>query len=652
MNIKFFIPLLGFALGIYFSEITHLDKWIPTIAIGLSLIFWIIITVWNKDPLKGRKAVKLHFLWILFLFVGLGSLDYFFNGISFVEKNLSKKSFIFTGEVTEVRNLANDDRLVIKVSSIKDTLNNDIYFRNLNLLLKSDAYDGSKGVILSFKASPEKFNLDSKYGSIMYHKGIEYFVNVKNENIIKRGKSNSLSVKIDEWKKDLIIELEKCSLHRETSEFLISILLGERNFLSPEVKESLNAVGISHILALSGLHVAILLSFFLFILFPLSFFGWNKARYVTAILLIWIYVVITGGAPSTVRAAIMATLLVIAFVSERKNSSLNALLAASLIILVIQPLSLWDIGFQLSFLCVASILIFTSKLNPIDRHSHNKSAKVIDVLLISLVTTFCTWIVTAYYFGKVPFMFLPANFILIPLTPIFVGIGMIYTIFIYFGIDIYILAKILDFFEKIYIDTSDFFSLSSQSFLAVTIPAQSVFLWILGIGLVAFTIYNTKKKYKYILSFSAFTLLIVSIFLIYGYKPQEKKSLRFIHDFSAIETRIISENSYKKFKFPKQNISHLKTEEMSIVSIDNVILKDSLTSLDYMKSDKLNFLIIGNKADIKQVAQLINESSFDKVILHAGVGKKKKAELLCLINESSWDNIYSLRDNGSLELEF
>ena len=153
------------------------------------------------------------------------------------------------------------------------------------------------------------------------------------------------------------ILIEKSMLDRAVSEFIISILLGDKSFLSNDVRDSFNNSGVAHILALSGMHVAIIMGIILLLLFPLQLMGMRKLRYVIALALIWAYAFMTGLAPSTVRACVMTSFMVLALLTQRRNKAVNSLLASAFIIILVDPASVYDIGLQLSFCVLHAYLL-------------------------------------------------------------------------------------------------------------------------------------------------------------------------------------------------------------------------------------------------------------------------------------------------------
>lgn len=655
MNLKFLPPLLGFSIGIFLTA-DIISGWIvPLFSFAFTLISWIIIYFLSKKPDTGYRIAPFHTIWVFTLFLSLGSLDFSFNSAPYIEENIEQKNYNFTGEITDIKYNAKGDIFKIKILNLQDSTLQYIPSGNIDMLLYTDGFLGSKGDIINFNASPVKVSNSNSYSSdyagLLYHQGIDYRANVKFTGIKKIGESGSLFNYFESIRKKLIINLENSSLHRDTAVFLISLLLGEKSYLYDEQKATLSSSGLSHILALSGMHVALMLTFIMALLFPLSLFGLHKIRKLGAITLIWCYVLLTGMSPSTVRAAIMATFIITAYMLQRKNSALNALFVSVLVLLIFNPLYLWDIGLQLSFICVAAILLFSNKLNPIHHHNHPYLYKIVNGILITVISTLSPWAMISFYFKTLPLQFLPANIVLLPLLPIFIGASMIFLIFISFGLDLQWISRFLDFFHENFMRLAGILSHEGDAVLSVNFPWYSTLFWLSGIFMVTVLLYSHNKIMKRIAGvlISCFVLLSL-ISPIINQDVASAGNLRFQHSFTKIEARYKTDLKSVSYIFPRNCISSLKHDSFTILSIDAPVLPRALQKIKEEISSN-HFLIVGQGADFNQIAELANEMSFKHIILHSGIGKNKKMEIIHLINEPIWDNVYSLNDNSSLEIE-
>ncbi|MCK4649114.1 ComEC family competence protein, partial [bacterium] len=136
---------------------------------------------------------------------------------------------------------------------------------------------------------------------------------------------------------------------------LKGILLGKREELPPPLRKAFVTTGVAHVLAVSGLHVGLIVIFFYYGLFPLLRFP-NKGSALFTLLIIILYCFMTGCRPPVVRATIMFGLFLLASYLGRKREVYTILALAALVILLFNPLTLFNVGFQLSFAAVLSIL--------------------------------------------------------------------------------------------------------------------------------------------------------------------------------------------------------------------------------------------------------------------------------------------------------
>ncbi len=156
------------------------------------------------------------------------------------------------------------------------------------------------------------------------------------------------------WREQIIRRMPTSVEGPSERSVIAAMSLGEKTTLSRETKDLYSATGASHVLALSGLHLGILFSI-LFIALQRK-----KAGILSQTLLltsVWAYVVLTGMSPSIIRSATMLSVYSLVSLGHRHSLSLNTLAFAAVIMLIAHPLTLWDVGFQMSFLSVAAIIM-------------------------------------------------------------------------------------------------------------------------------------------------------------------------------------------------------------------------------------------------------------------------------------------------------
>ena len=213
--------------------------------------------------------------------------------------------------------------------------------------------------------------------------------------------------------------------------FMSAITLGERDALDSELRQSFAAAGAAHVLAVSGLHTGII---YHVIISLLTCFGMYRPRYeqrlrrvvlaLVIILAMWAYAFVTGLSPSVLRAVLMLTIVQVGWMCRRDGVSLNTLAAAACICLWADPLSLFNVSFQLSFAAVLGILLLVPHMNSVWHIQKNKlSLWLRDLVNVSLAATIGTLPVTLFYFGQVSRFFLLTNLLIIPAAELLVVIG-------------------------------------------------------------------------------------------------------------------------------------------------------------------------------------------------------------------------------------
>lgn len=211
---------------------------------------------------------------------------------------------------------------------------------------------------------------------------------------------------------------------------LSALTLGYREELDKDVQRAFSASGAMHVLAVSGLHTGIVWGI---VIWVLTLGGWRKPLYeerwkrwllsTLIITILWGYAFITGLSPSVMRSALMLTFVECSFLFKQQTSRWNAILAAALIILIINPLSLWSVSFQLSFAAVLSIMLVGSKLQQ-KVVSRGKMWQYIGgLLIVSIAAQVGTMPLTLHYFGQTSNYFALTNLIVIPMAGVLLWLG-------------------------------------------------------------------------------------------------------------------------------------------------------------------------------------------------------------------------------------
>ena len=193
------------------------------------------------------------------------------------------------------------------------------------------------------------------------------------------------------------------------------ILLGLRHNIPSSLYQDFRTSGTAHLLAISGLHMAIVAGIILSI--SVWLFGRHRPTYFIIILtILWIYALLAGMSPSVVRAAIMVSVFLFGTYLGRQRSAITALAFAAAIMVAIDPQILWSVSFQLSFAAVSGVIIITPTFQEWGRKTKVPNI-VIDSFAFSLGAIIVTLPLVAYYFGYISLVGLPATFLTLLALP-------------------------------------------------------------------------------------------------------------------------------------------------------------------------------------------------------------------------------------------
>ncbi|MFQ6606438.1 MAG: DNA internalization-related competence protein ComEC/Rec2 [Fidelibacterota bacterium] len=214
----------------------------------------------------------------------------------------------------------------------------------------------------------------------------------------------------------------------EAAGLLTALLLGDKSQVDPEIKDTFVATGVVHVLAVSGLHVGYVLIILMIIVnFSRLPWGWDRLAIVLGLAL---FVALTGGKASVVRASLMAGLYVLAPVVNRAPVLENILATAALGLLAWDPFNILNTGFLLSFTAVISIVFFYRKFEEwlpekmrVSRIQNKGLQFVWGLFLVSLSAQIGTLPLVVTYFHRLPLIALLANVIIVPLVGILVAEG-------------------------------------------------------------------------------------------------------------------------------------------------------------------------------------------------------------------------------------
>ncbi|MFO7964796.1 MAG: DNA internalization-related competence protein ComEC/Rec2 [Desulfobacterales bacterium] len=253
---------------------------------------------------------------------------------------------------------------------------------------------------------------------------------------------NAFRATLASIRNDIAGSIEK-SAGKQSAGVLKALTLGDKTQMPTEVRGAFNRLGLGHLLAISGLHIGIVASISFFLLHKIGSFAplllrhglVQKTAAVISLGPVMWYGMMSGMSPSTQRAVIMVAVFMFAFWFDRESNPLNALAVAALLILMINPTTLFSVSFQLSFAAVTAILLGLSLLSK--RLIRNGSliqklrTRFIFFLGVSAFATIGTLPIVMHYFNLISFIGLPANCIAVPLIGFFVVPVALFSTFVF-----------------------------------------------------------------------------------------------------------------------------------------------------------------------------------------------------------------------------
>ncbi|MFZ9847662.1 MAG: ComEC/Rec2 family competence protein [Flavobacteriales bacterium] len=215
------------------------------------------------------------------------------------------------------------------------------------------------------------------------------------------------------------------TLSPNSKSLLLSLLIGDRGYIDKATKDNFSALGVSHILSVSGLHVGIIYVILAFLIGLL----WNKNAYiplVVILLLIWFYCWMVGFEAAVLRSALMFSLHAVGNALGKKSSLLHTTVLSAFIILLINPFFLQDIGFQLTYGAMMGIIFIMPIFQDLLKVKSAYLKPIIDLLLLSLAVQITLIPLLIFHFQTLPVYFMLANLLVVPAVALIMYAGMLF----------------------------------------------------------------------------------------------------------------------------------------------------------------------------------------------------------------------------------
>lgn len=272
---------------------------------------------------------------------------------------------------------------------------------------------------LRFYAPPAQRNpFAFDYRQFLARKGIhrQAFLSAKDPYSLLPSDQKSVRQRAALWQGHFVKLLKQWPLDQHQEAVAAALLVGNRKEISAEQRKNYSASGLSHLLAVSGLHVGI---FYMVSGYLLFWLGKGRRaeriRYLLIFLALWGYALLTGLSPSVLRAVTMFSFFALARVLGRRASVYHTLFCSALFLLLVNPQFLFSVGFQLSYLAVLAIVSLVPLGQPFWQPRWRALRWLRDLCLVSIAAQIGTAPLAVYYFHQFPLGFLLSNLLALPL---------------------------------------------------------------------------------------------------------------------------------------------------------------------------------------------------------------------------------------------
>jgi competence protein ComEC len=280
--------------------------------------------------------------------------------------------------------------------------------------------------------APPKNPIDFDFRTYMRRKGVSRKLSPVTPEFIPLSAAASPRRWAHNLQQRLTQQLQKTPLSTDSKALVMALILGNKTDLTEERITQYKRAGAMHLLAISGLHVGIVLMLLRFLAAPLKRIPYGGVlAAILPIVLLWCFALITGGSPSVVRAVTMFSFLQVGLALRRKNAGIQGVWVSCIVLLVAQPRLLFDVGFQLSYSAVFGIVWMMPHWQRLFAKTNRFVRYFTSLMGLGCIAQLSVLPLSLYYFHQFPMLFWVSNLVLVPFLGIILlaGIGCIFVSF-------------------------------------------------------------------------------------------------------------------------------------------------------------------------------------------------------------------------------
>jgi competence protein ComEC len=548
--VRFILPLI---LGIIAAVFLGIQEDFAIVCIGLGF-FGVLLTELTRN-IKHRLSLE---QWLILplsiLLFGLGAFLVHFNSTIEKEDHFSKypNSAYLKGRVTETpQSKKKSMKVLMSVEAVKSGHAWQPVEGELLLYLQKDITSRRLeiGDELLIPANYNEVTPPSNPGEFDYKRFLS-FRDIYHQQYLAQYQWTKVSTKwslrkqSERWRAGLRRSIARIGMGEEEEAIASALLLGKKDELGPELTRSYASAGAMHVLAVSGLHVGIIYFILQFMLRWMKKLPRGKViRALTLILCLWIYAFITGLSPSVVRASTMFTAVSIATGLDRRSNIYNTVASSAFLLLIINPLYIMEVGFQLSYLAVLGIIYLHPKIYSLLYFPKKIPDKLWAISAVSISAQLATFPLGLLYFHQFPSYFLLSNLVVIPMAFLILYIGLFYLAFAWLPVVGAALGKLL-FWSIAFLNGSVAWveSLPASLIQGIDISIMETWLIYLFLGLTGRALIHRNKKAVFASLTVLAGLLIMQIYEVFDYKKHQYLVVYDVRGDSVINLLSDSEN--------------------------------------------------------------------------------------------------------------
>ncbi|MCB9425641.1 MAG: ComEC/Rec2 family competence protein [Flavobacteriales bacterium] len=423
-------PIIRLCLAFLVGICLERNVVVPIVVAATLFIAFIVGSVgvfsfWLKA--KRHKLISSISIYGLLFILGCGvwKINTPQNQLNHYSKQFTTSEKVFvTATVTET---IRDDSFIVEIQNINSNPSKGTLLLSIKRdSIKPSFYEGqhirfyAKLESLQRPLHPSQFD----YAQYMALKGVYYKARIDQKNVWILNEVDSWLFWRGKIKRQLIALLNELGFSSAQMDVISALFLGNKKAMTQELKTQYINAGVVHVLAISGLHIGIIMWFLGLLLKPLERLkNGNLISSGLIIVMLWGIAFFTGLSPSVVRAVTMFSFLTIALQSKREHNIYNALFGSMFVLLICRPQFLFDVGFQLSYVAVFSIVAIYPLFKKLYYSRHTLIQYGLDLVYVSLAAQIGVLPLSLFYFHHFSGLFLVGNILVIPILTLLLIVG-------------------------------------------------------------------------------------------------------------------------------------------------------------------------------------------------------------------------------------